>query len=135
MTKVLVFGSFDGLHPGHLKFLAEAKKFGVELVVILAQDEVIAELKGSLPLHNFASRKADLATLQEVSYVLPGDYELGTYSAILSLKPDVIAFGYDQAELQNDVTVWLKNNEIDSKIITIEAYKPEKYKSSLLNKK
>ncbi|PIQ67796.1 hypothetical protein CO173_02175 [Candidatus Uhrbacteria bacterium CG_4_9_14_3_um_filter_41_35] len=135
MSKVLVFGSFDGLHPGHLKFLTEAKKLADELVVVLAQDKVIAQLKGSLPLHKFAGRQSDLTKVPEVNYVLPGDYELGTYSSIATLKPEIIAFGYDQVELKNDVEAWLKTKTAHTKIITIEAYKPDKYKSSLLNKK
>jgi len=29
MKKILVFGTFDGLHSGHLNFLEQAKKYGI----------------------------------------------------------------------------------------------------------
>ena len=36
--KVLTFGSFDLIHPGHHYFLNKAKELGDELIVVLSRD-------------------------------------------------------------------------------------------------
>ena len=43
--KVMVFGTFDGIHDGHRHFLREAKKQGEELIVAVSKDEVVQKLK------------------------------------------------------------------------------------------
>lgn len=39
MKKVLTYGTFDLLHPGHIYLLKEAKKLGDELIVGVSTDE------------------------------------------------------------------------------------------------
>ena len=57
MKRVVVFGVFDKLHPGHNHFLHQAKLFGDELVVCLARDTIVAELKGRPPKHPEIERR------------------------------------------------------------------------------
>lgn len=132
MTNVLVFGAFDGLHPGHAHFLAEAQLLGGELVVCLATDATIARLKGHAPRHGYAEREAALRLLPVVDRVVPGDDGEGKYSAILDAQPDVIAFGYDQQALHDDCVAWLDRNNLPMHTIVLQSFKPELYKSSLL---
>jgi len=47
------------LHPGHLYFLLEAKKYGDELIVVLAREETITEIKGK-PKYSEKERKQHL---------------------------------------------------------------------------
>ena len=56
MKKVMVFGSFDILHQGHLYFLNEARRFGEELIVVIARDETILKVKGHKPKYNEKER-------------------------------------------------------------------------------
>lgn len=133
MTKVLVFGVFDGLHPGHAHFLAEAKSLGGEIVVCLATDATIARLKGHAPKHAYSEREAALRLLPVVDRVVAGDGREGEYSAILNEQPDVIAFGYDQHILHNDCRAWLDRNNLPTHTVMLQPFAPEKYKSSLLN--
>ena len=56
MKKVLVFGTFDILPPGHLYFLREAKKHGEHLTVVVTPSAVVKQLKG----------KADGRLIQEL---------------------------------------------------------------------
>ena len=57
MIKVLVFGTFDIIHPGHVFFLNQAKKLGDFLCVVVSRDETVNELKREYPnllySHNF----------------------------------------------------------------------------------
>ncbi len=41
MVRVLATGTFDILHPGHLRYLSEAKALGDELYVIVARDSMV----------------------------------------------------------------------------------------------
>ena len=49
MTKVMVFGTFDPLHPGHVDFFRQAKQHGDELVVVVALDSTVEKTKGRKP--------------------------------------------------------------------------------------
>lgn len=41
MKKVLIFGSFDSLHKGHLNLFKQARKHGDKLIAVVARDETI----------------------------------------------------------------------------------------------
>ena len=134
MKTVLVFGVFDRLHPGHIAFLKEAATQGDRVVVILAQDATVTELKNRKPVQPLEVRKRALLeqTEVEVDEVIDGDLTLGTYSALERVHPDVIAFGYDQHELREDLERFLEQHHIQAERATLSPYKPNIYKSSLL---
>jgi len=160
--KVMVFGVFDGIHEGHRAFFKEVKKHGRYLIVAVAQDHVVEYLKGRLPQRNLARRIDDLRKEPAVDEVALGDAELGTYEVVKKFRPSVIALGYDQQALKEDLESWLKKfdpfdkplgreplgTELGAevlgaerlragwkpKIIVLKAYEPHKYKSSLLKK-
>ena len=70
--KVVVFtnGCFDLLHPGHVKYLEEAKSWGDFLVVALNSDESVKRLKGpDRPVMDERSRCEVLAALHCVDFV------------------------------------------------------------------
>ena len=48
MLKVLVFGTFDHLHPGHRFLLTEASSRG-DLHVVIARDQNVEKIKGHVP--------------------------------------------------------------------------------------
>lgn len=129
---VLVFGTFDGLHPGHDFFLRQAKKHGDALVVCLARPAVVAKLKGRAPRYSEKERQETLRRHQSVDHVILGDKKLGRYSIIDSIRPAVIVLGYDQKDLQDDLGKWLRQQRLSIKIKVVGAYRPEQFKSSLL---
>ena len=131
---VLSFGVFDGLHPGHFFFLKQAKEQGNELIISLARDEVVLELKGSLPTYHFNLRKKALTETGLVGQVIRGDYTIGAYRSVTVARPQVICLGYDQQMLKLSLDDWMSKYEIIIPIITVDAFQPENYKSSLLNK-
>src|SRR3989344_9091409 len=97
--KVMVFGVFDGLHDGHKAFLKEAKSYGEYLIAVLTPDEVVAKLKRAFPKLTVAERFEHLRKADHVSAVIIGDAELGSWKVLESLRPHVIALGYDQTKM------------------------------------
>jgi FAD synthetase len=94
MKKVMVGGTFNLLHPGHLLFLEKAKELGDYLVVVVANDRTVRRSKGFL-LMPAAGRKKILESLRIVDRVAIGD-EKDFMKVVRKEKPDVIALGFDQ---------------------------------------
>ncbi len=90
---VLTGGVFDVIHIGHVLALSEAAKLGNVLVVVVARDEFIRK-KGRKPLHNQKYRTAMVGALKMVDLAIPGAKDMG--ETLGRVKPDIIAYGYDQ---------------------------------------
>lgn len=133
MSRVLVFGTFDGLHPGHEAFIQQARELGDELVVLVAPNEVVEQLKQHKPKFDLADRLASLQALSQVTRALPGDTDLGSYATVTELEPDIIAFGYDQQALAQDFKRFQQATGDDTPTIVLKPYRETEFKSSLLN--
>jgi D-beta-D-heptose 7-phosphate kinase/D-beta-D-heptose 1-phosphate adenosyltransferase len=71
MKKVVVNGTFDIIHPGHLALLNYAKSLGDFLVVAIDTDDRVRQLKGaSRPINNQSERKLLLENLRAVDAVV-----------------------------------------------------------------
>ncbi len=134
MKTVLVFGTFDGLHKGHNNFFEQVKELGDNVIVCLTQDSVVRELKGKNPVEPFEKRKQALKKHAHVYRIIPGDLDIGAFRAISVIKPDVIAIGYDQDDLEKAILDWLDKYNGNVPVIQLRPFKPEIYKSSLLRK-
>lgn len=133
---VLVFGVFDGLHDGHRHFLREARKLGERLVVAVAHDEVVKELKGHAPRQSAAARA--VAILQEnlADETTIGDETIGRFTAVKTFKPDIIAVGYDQEDLQEKLG---KMKELDAtfsalEVVMVSSHRPNELHTRLITK-
>ncbi len=133
LKKVLTFGTFDGIHPGHLFFLNEAKKLGQELIIVVAQDETIKQIKGKYPKRELDQRIKDLKKENSADEVLPGDKKLGDWEILRKTKPDIVACGYDQAGLVKALEEFKKKPDFEFDITVLKSHFPEKYKSSLFS--
>ncbi|MDR1045313.1 MAG: D-glycero-beta-D-manno-heptose 1-phosphate adenylyltransferase [Candidatus Adiutrix sp.] len=95
----LVFtnGCFDLLHPGHLRYLAEARSLGDFLMVGLNSDRSVRALKGpTRPVCPQEVRAEMLAGLEMVDGVLLFDQD-SPLNLILALSPDILVKGGDWA--------------------------------------
>ena len=73
-NKVIVNGTFDILHVGHIKLLEYAKSLGVHLTVAIDTDRRIKTKKGlSRPINNEFERKTMLEALKSVDRVVVFD--------------------------------------------------------------
>lgn len=127
--KVMLFGTFDILHKGHVYFINEAAKYAEQIVIVLARDCNVERLKNKLPLQTEEERLISVQIAFAFAKVVLGDLE-NFYRPIQDFQPDVIALGYDQKANETEIQTLFPK----IKIIRIEAFEPEKYKSSLLNK-
>lgn len=98
----MVFGVFDGLHVGHQFFLIEASALG-EIVVVVARDRTVSELKHKKSRHDQANRMAAVQNFMPDATVVLGDAQQGKYDVIKEHHPDMICLGHDQQALGEDV--------------------------------
>ena len=86
-------GCFDLLHPGHIRFLHEARRQGDLLVVGLNTDRSVRALKGQgRPILPQDERAAILSALEAVDYVVLFD-ERTPEGLLRELRPDVLVKG------------------------------------------
>lgn len=97
MTKIVVNGTFDILHMGHLRLLQHAKSFpNAYVLVLIDSDTRVRELKGTnRPINNEYERSTMLWSLKWVDRVeiFNSDQELTDY--IKEFEPDVMVKGSD----------------------------------------
>lgn len=132
MTKVLVFGTFDGIHDGHRYFLTEARKRGDLLAVIVAHDATVLQLKGHPVRTVLAQRMATLAEERLADEIIAGDETLGSWNSVANAAPDIICLGYDQEALREALAAYKEKTGASFAIETIGSVRPDELHSSLL---
>jgi D-beta-D-heptose 7-phosphate kinase/D-beta-D-heptose 1-phosphate adenosyltransferase len=94
-TVVFTNGCFDLLHPGHVRYLQEARRLGEVLIVALNSDRAVRELKGSTrPILQENERAEVMAALACVDYVVIFD-DVSPQATIAALLPDILVKGGD----------------------------------------
>ncbi len=161
LKKVIVFGTFDIFHPGHRDFFRQAKKFGDFLVVVVARDKNVRDIKGIYPKNNEERRLSVIRRCKLVNKAVLGNENKNKiisttkkycenkntdnsfenkitkkdykYKILQEEKPDVICLGYDQKVDEKELQKKLKEYKIDKvKVVRLKPYKEDIYKSSLL---
>lgn len=132
MKKIMVFGVFDGVSDSDRHVFEEALEFGDEVFAVVARDEVVLESHGCVPERLFAERKELVSYESEVSAVLDGDEEFGSYEVILEHQPDIILLGHDQDEVERDIMIWAEEQGMDVVIQRASMYAPEVFNADLL---
>lgn len=132
MKIVMAFGTFDLFHPGHEYFLKQAKKYGNYLIVIIARDKTVKEVKGKLPQHSEKQRQKAISGLNLADKAVFGDRGLNKYQIIKKYRPDIICLGYDQTHFVDGLKKKIKEYKLKTKIIRLKPFQPRKYKTSIL---
>jgi len=132
MKTVMCAGTFDTIHPGHLHYLSESKKYGDKLVVVVARDETSEKFKGKKPTHNEKERLENVRSLEIVDEAVLGR-KGNIFDIIEEIRPDAICLGYDQKILKQELEDELRKRNIKADVIRIGSYMPNLYKSSKLN--
>lgn len=95
MTRIFVNGTFDILHPGHIKLLRAAKSLGIVCVAI-DSDARVQQLKGlNRPINDCFKRATMLEAIRYVDYVVVFHSEEELKQIILEWKPEIMVKGSD----------------------------------------
>lgn len=129
--RVLLFGTFDRLHPGHRFVINEALKRGdhaeggKSVSVVVARDRNVERIKGRLPEQPEDERMQALTSAFPSVSVIPGDPN-DFLTPIRAVRPDLILLGYDQ-----ELPPGVRAADLPCPVERLPAYRPKKFKSSL----
>ena len=134
IKKVLVFGTFDGLHSGHINLFKQAKRYGDYLIVVVARDSTTKKIKDYLPVRDEKERLNEVKRNELVDKAVCG-YKNNPYRIIEKVEPDIILLGYDQRSFTADLPKELRKKGMRVKIFRAKPYKPKIFHSIIINKK
>lgn len=136
MKTVLVFGTFDVLHPGHHWFLRHAANFGDRIVAVVSRDEFVLKWKGHAPVSNARDRMQSLVEENLVDEAILADEQIRTYGVLERIRPDIICLGHDQRDLRKDLKSYLCNCSdvtYNPVIHVLKPWKRDTYSSTKIN--
>ena len=132
---VLVFGTFDVIHPGHRWFLQKSARHGDYLVAAVARDGFVREWKGQATITGEEARMSALLKSGLVDSAVLSDPDIRTYGVIEKVRPDVICLGHDQKALKDDLDSWLNNHDVPRpEIVVLPPWRRRIYSSSRRNR-
>ncbi len=122
---VLTTGAFDILHLGHMKMLADAKKLGgrnSKLVVVVASDNTVRRNKGRSPIFSAAERRKMVEYLKPVDEAVVGYDPLSFEKILKKVKPDIVAFGYDQKKIKAQFLKYCRERRLNIRVVTLRKH-------------
>ena len=127
---VLAGGVFDIIHPGHIYTLNAAKALGDVLVVVVATDNTSEKMKKRRPLHTQEQRQELVNSLLMVDLCLVGQ-EDDIFKTVNSVRPQIIALGYDQIHQEKFITDGCKRIDLEAKVARLQSPIPESSSSKI----
>lgn len=122
---VLASGAFDILHPGHVRFLEEAKRIGgknSKLIVIVARNKTIKENKGRDAVFDEKARLSMVQALKPVDKAVLGYRPFSFEKVVKRYKPSVVVFGYDQVWLMERFKELCRRKKWNIKVKLLKKY-------------
>ncbi len=114
-------GVFDLLHPGHIYFLAEAKRLGDELVVVVARDSTARKFKHE-PITTESSRVQLVQALKPVDRAILGHEGGSIYDILEEIRPDVIALGFDQIHNEDKILEECRKRGLRTRVVRLPKF-------------
>ncbi|MBI2050940.1 MAG: tRNA pseudouridine(55) synthase TruB [Parcubacteria group bacterium] len=136
LKTILVSGTFDGVHPGHKNYFQQARALGHRLICIVGRDVVVARIKGKRPRRSEKKRVQLIKQCQEIDRVflgIDGD-PAEVYDFVASLKPDIIALGYDQTSYTKGLKEALQKRGLSVRVKRLKPFEPHRFKSAIIDK-
>ncbi len=136
MPRVMVFGTFDNLHPGHLSYFAQAANYGDEAIAVIARDQNVLKLKGKRPQEDEKTRQKKVKAALKLVVGFKSRAVLGRrhdhFALLAKYRPEFICLGYDQAVDMKALKRFITQSGFFCRIKKLKAFKPERYKSRYL---
>jgi FAD synthetase len=123
-TRILCAGTFDRLHTGHINYFRYARKLSLNphLIVIVARDKTSKKIKGKQTINNELKRLSRIKSIEEVDKAVLGFENGKIIERIVSLKPDIIALGYDQWAKESWLIKQLKDKGLQIKVLRMPEF-------------
>ena len=135
--KVMIAGTFDILHPGHIFLINEAAKLG-DVYVVVATDKNRELYSGNAPIVPEEQRLELIKSIKNVKDAILGRHDNDTLKTVQEINPDVILLGPNQKfsveKLQNALRM-KGMNHIEVKRLEKYYDKFKLHASSLIKKK
>lgn len=119
MIRVVATGTFDILHPGHLFYLNESRRFGDELHVIVARDANVVHKPR--PIVPESQRLEMVRALRPVDVARLGDTE-DMFRPIEEIRPDIITIGCNQHFDEQALAAALEERGCGCRVIRIGGF-------------
>jgi len=120
---VFIGGGFELIHYGHVYTISKAKSLGDVLVVSVARDSTIRKRKKREPLIGERDRVRLLSSLRDVDAAILG-VEGDIYVTLQKVKPDIVALGYDQYHLEEEVRKEATKRGMDLAVVRLDSPYP-----------
>jgi FAD synthetase len=131
ITVVFIGGGFEVIHYGHVYTIGKAKSLGDVLVVSVARDSTIRRRKKREPLISEQDRVKLLSSLRQVDAALLG-VEGDIYETLERVGPDIVALGYDQYHMEEEVKKEAMNRGMKIEVVRLDSPYPKIKTSRLL---
>lgn len=132
----MIFGTFDGIHKGHINLFKQAKKLSKNpyLIVSIARDSNVKKIKNHTPLYSEKKRALLVKKTGIADKIILGGSK-NHIPHIAKERPDIIALGYDQSHYVKNLRDDLAKKGIKVKIVRLKPYKVHIYKNHLIKQK
>ena len=135
--KVLIAGTFDLVHPGHIYLINEAAKLG-DVYVIVATDKNRELYSGEAPIVPEDQRLAVMKSIKNVKDAKLGRHDNDTLKTVEEIQPDIVLLGPNQKYSSRTLKKGLKEigfNDIEVRRLETYYEKFELHSSSLIKQK
>ncbi len=135
--KVLIAGTFDLVHPGHIYLINEAAKLG-DVYVIVATDKNRELYSGETPIVPEEQRLAVIKSIKNVKDAKLGRHDNDTLKTVEEIKPDIVLLGPNQKysiETLRKGLIDIGLNKVEVKKLEVYFKKYELHSSSLIKQK
>ncbi len=128
---VFIGGGFELIHYGHAYTIEKARSLGDVLVVSVARDSTIRKRKKREPIVGEEDRVRLLSSLRDVDAAILG-VEGDIYETLEKVKPDVVALGYDQYHIEDEVSKEAAKRGIAAQVVRLDSPYPNLKTSRIL---
>ena len=135
--KVLIAGTFDLIHPGHIYLINEAAKLG-DVYVIVATDKNRELYSGEAPIIPEEQRLAVIKSIKNVKDAKLGRHDNDTLKTVEEIAPDIVLLGPNQKysiETLKKGLIDIGLNKVEVKRLKTYYEKDELHSSSLIKQK
>jgi len=132
ISVVFIGGGFELIHYGHVYTIGRAKALGDVLVVSVARDSTIRKRKKREPIIGEEDRVRLLSSLRDVDAAILG-VEGDIYVTLQKVNPDIVALGYDQYHLEDEVKCEARKRGMSIKVVRLDSPYPHIKTTRLLS--